>query len=123
MDHPNGDPMRSVRMPAAFLPCSDGSPEWIPHGGLLLQRPPAACTHLVPNLARTKPGSDEVFETCKAYLQTTPSFMADRWHSMYKPKISIKTFKFDGCRGRTFIVSAEDPVHSRAVRARRLAGG
>ena len=61
---PNGDPMRSVRMPAVFLPCSDGSPEWIPHGGPLLQRPPAACTHLVPDLAGTK-CSKRARRTCK----------------------------------------------------------
>ena len=57
--------MRSVRMPAAFLPCSDGSPEWIPHGGPLLQRLTVTCTHLVPDLAGTK-CSKRARRTCKA---------------------------------------------------------
>ena len=74
---PYGDPMRSVCMLAVFLPCQ-WIPEWILHSGLLLQQPPAACTHLMPDLARK--GCSK-HARCM-YAQTTAPFLVVCWHSI-----------------------------------------
>ena len=69
--------MRSVRMPAAFLPCSDGSPEWIPHGGPLLQRLTVTCRTLY------SMSSDEAFQSSDVYLKTR-EIIPGRPHRWYK---------------------------------------